>query len=306
MPVSPVTNVFAGNPLDRAGDRRANDAWMAEQLAHPAGTAIALWKGALLAAPGADRLAILPLNQARSIDPAGERLLFLGLDGDEAPVFALEMDAAADPTLGPLAGLGTFMNLRDLAAVMPRPQAGMAATARSLFEWRRRHRFCANCGQPTAVVDGGWRRRCPVCEAEHFPRVDPCVIMLPTYGDRCLVGRQASWDPGRYSALAGFLEPGESVEEACAREVKEESGLTVISVEYHSSQPWPWPSNLMIGLLAEVSDDQAAPDQTELEAVAWLTRGQVRDLLNGALPDMSGPGDIAIAQRLLAAFAQKD
>ena len=130
--------------------------------------------------------------------------------------------------------------------------------------------------------------------------------MLPVFGERCLLGRQASWPEGRYSALAGFLEPGESIEEACAREVREESGLTVVSVRHHSSQPWPWPSNLMIGLIAEVSDDQAAPDQTELESVVWLTRPETRDLLEGRRTDLLPPGEIAIARQLVAAWAYEE
>lgn len=179
------------------------------------------------------------------------------------------------------------------AAVLPAADAAMAGGAKSLFDWRRKHGFCANCGTLSQTASGGWKRVCPACGTEHFPRVDPVTIMLPVFKGGaepiCLLGRQAAWPEGRMSALAGFLEPGETIEEACAREVKEEAGLTVVATAYHSSQPWPFPSQLMIGLIAEVSDDQARPDQTELEAVAWLTRAEARAVIAGDHPTIQPP-----------------
>ena len=157
---------------------------------------------------------------------------------------------------------------------------------------------------------GGWQRNCTndACKGEHFPRVDPVVIMLPVYKGGaepiCLLGRQAAWPEGRMSALAGFLEPGESIEEACARELHEEAGLKTVSVAYHSTQPWPFPNSLMIGLIAEVSDDQARPDQTELESVAWLTRAEARAVLAGAHPTIQAPPPFAIAHSLIKAWAE--
>jgi NAD+ diphosphatase len=294
------TNVFAGNPLDRASDRRSDAAWIAAQLDDPAGRAVVFWNGQPLIAD--DRIAYIPADLAMHLAGTLEQVLFLGLDAG-APVFAIDLDIGADPAAGPLQGRGAFRELRAMADALPLPETGILATARSLFEWRRRHRYCSVCGQPSEVVDGGWKRQCPACNAQHFPRTDPCVIMLPTFGDKCLLGRQASWAPGRYSALAGFVEPGESIEEACAREVREEAGLTVTAVRHHSSQPWPWPSNLMIGLIAEVSDDQAAPSDTELEAVIWLTRQQTRSLLDGQAPGLSAPPELAIARQLIKAWA---
>jgi NAD+ diphosphatase len=295
-----VTHTFAGNPLDRASDRRSDAAWLADKLAAPGARALCLWNGSPLLKDGA--LVWLEAGLAAHLAGGGEPLLFMGLDGEDA-VFALGLEGEADPAEGPLEGHGLFGDLRGAAASLPIPDTGLLSTARSLFEWRRRHRHCSVCGQPSRAVDGGWKRVCPNCGAEHFPRVDPCVIMLPIFGDKCLVGRQAAWAVGRFSALAGFLEPGESIEEACAREVKEESGLTVTAIRYHSSQPWPYPSNLMIGLMAEVSDDNAVPDLNELEAVMWLTKAEARDVIDGKVEGVTAPPPLAIAFHLLRDWA---
>ncbi|QBX37311.1 NAD(+) diphosphatase [Brevundimonas sp. S30B] len=304
MSLDPL-NTFAGNPLDRAGDLRNDPDWLAEQAERDGALALVLWEGRPLLedAPDGPRLAWLPFDQARDMVP--DREVFLGRWDDE-PVFAIEFEGSIDPTAGSARGLGAFYEMRDAAALLPGPDAAMAGTAKSLFDWRRRHGFCAACGKATRDACGGWKRVCPACGAEHFPRVDPVVIMLAIHhgpnGPRCLLGRQAAWPAGRMSALAGFLEPGETIEEACAREIKEEAGLEVTAVRYHSSQPWPFPSQLMIGLMADVSSDQARPDQTELEAVAWLTRDEARDCLAGRHP-IKPPPPIAIARTLLEAWA---
>lgn len=306
MPL-PAFNTFSGNPLDRAGDRRNDVEWLAERAADPQALALVLWQGRpLLEAADEPRLQWLALDHARAA--ARDRELFLGLWKD-APVFAVEIEGAADPTAGPLAGLGAFHEMREAAALLPGPDAAMAGTAKALFDWRRRHGFCAACGTMSEDACGGWKRICPACRAEHFPRVDPVAIMLPVFNGgaepRCLLGRQASWPEGRMSALAGFLEPGESIEEGCAREVAEEAGLTVTAVRYHSSQPWPFPSQLMIGLIAEVDSADARPDQTELESVAWLTRAEARAVLAGDHPTIKAPPKIAIARTLLQAWVEE-
>lgn len=296
MPPARFTHTFAGNPLDRAGDRRGDADWMAGQLDHPAASAVSLWKGRLLTDPGRWTLVRLPLQRATDL----ERLVFLGLE-DGTPLWAIDHDGETAPELP-----GDFVELRAVAAELQAGEAAIAAEARSLFEWRRRHRFCANCGQPSRVADGGWKRLCPACKAEHFPRTDPVAIMLALHfgpeGERCLLGRQAAWPSGRFSALAGFLEPGESLEEGCARELKEEAGLETVAVRYHSSQPWPWPSQLMIGLFAEVASDVVRPDEVELEEVRWFTRPQARALLEGRHPDATAPPSFAIAHQLIKAW----
>ena len=241
---------------------------------------------------------------AGELSGGAERLLFMGL-WQETAVFALDMEGAADPADGPMEGLGRFEDLRAIALDLPATDAAMLATAKAMFEWRRRHRHCANCGQASHPMDGGWKRFCPACKVEHFPRTDPVVIMLPVNGEKCLLGRQAAWPKGMYSALAGFLEPGESIEEACARELMEESGLKATKVRYHSTQPWPYPSSLMIGLIAEVEDGEARADDTELEEVRWFTRDETKALMNNALPDARAPGAMAIAHQLIKAWSEE-
>ena len=304
MALSAVQNALSGNPLDRASERRGDAAWLSERLRDPASTSIVLWRGApLVTGDDPVRLARLSIALAASIARRpGEDLLLLGVEQGRA-MFALDVEGDVDPTLGRRAGRRRFEELRALASVLTREEAAIAATAKAVFEWHNRHRFCSACGQPSAPADAGWKRICPSCRAEHFPRTDPVVIMLAVYGDRFLLGRQASWPPGRFSALAGFLEPGETIEEACARELKEEAGLETVSVAYHSSQPWPWPSSLMIGLIAEVASLEAAPDQTELEAVRWFDRAEARDLLAGRLQSLSAPPPLAIAHQLLRTWA---
>lgn len=306
MPLTAFVNTFAGNPLDRASDRRGDAAWVAAQLAAPDTLVLPLWNGQPLAedAPGGGvRLGYVPGGMAREIAGDAEPLLFMGL-WKETAVFALDMESAADPASGPFAGFGRFEELRPLAAQLTPAEAAIAAGARATFEWRRRHRFCSNCGQPSHVAEAGWKRICPACGAEHFPRTDPVVIMLPVRGEMCLLGRQPRFPPGMHSALAGFLEPGESIEEACARELKEEAALQALSVRYHSSQPWPYPGSLMIGLIAEMDEGEARPDQTELESVRWFSRAEAGRMAAGESVDgCFCPPPLAIAHQLVKAWA---
>ena len=306
MSLNAFTNTFAGNPLDRASDRRAKPAWVAERLAGPDSLAIALWNGKPFIEDAKDgggvQIAYLPAEMARQLSGGAERLLFLGL-WQEIAVFAVDLEGAADPADGHLQGLGRFEDLRVIALTLPAADAGILATAKSMFEWRRKHLFCAACGAPTQVAEAGWKRICPTCNAQHFPRTDPVVIMLAVKGERCLLGRQAMWPKGIYSALAGFLEPGETIEEACARELFEEAALRTRSVRYHSTQPWPWPSTLMIGLIAEVENDDAVADQVELDEVRWFTREEARAMLRGEIPDAHSPSPMAIAHQIIKAWA---
>ncbi|MFL5295321.1 MAG: NAD(+) diphosphatase [Phenylobacterium sp.] len=309
MPLDAFTNTFAGNPLDRASDKRSDAEWLARQLASDESLGLALWNGQPFVEPGKDgrkQIAYLPAKLVGELAGGPERLLFMGL-WKETAVFAVDLEGAANPAEGgPLEGLGKFEDLRAIALKVPPTEAAILATAKQMFEWRRRHLHCAVCGQPSEPREGGWKRQCPACEAEHFPRTDPVVIMLPYHGGRCMLGRQERWPKGMFSALAGFLEPGESIEEACARELAEEAGLRTRKVRYHSTQPWPYPSSLMIGLIAEVEDDEGTPDQTELSEIRWFTREEARELIAGQLEDAAAPNPLAIAHQLIKAWVEEE
>ena len=305
MPLSFFANTFAGNPLNRASEVRGDADWMADRLKNPDSLAVVIWNGQPLvetAPDGAPRVAYIQAGMASELSGGGERLLFLGL-WKETAVFALDLEDGADPSQGVLEGMGKFEDLRGLALRLPATDAGIIATAKAMFEWRRKHRHCANCGQPSQVAEAGWKRVCPVCSTEHFPRTDPVVIMLAVKGEKCLLGRQPRFPKGMFSALAGFLEPGESIEEACARELMEEAQLRATSVRYHSTQPWPYPSSLMIGLIAEVENDDAVADLTELDEVRWFTREETRALLTGDLKGFFCPPAMAIAHQLIKSWA---
>jgi len=229
--------------------------------------------------------------------PDEAEFVLLGLDNGR-PRFAAVMpgQAAPPPFRSP-----------NLFGILDQLQPGEAATfaaARSLIDWHARHPFCARCGQATAIFRAGWGRRCAGCGTEHFPRVDPVVIMIAEHDGRALLGRQPSWPRGRYSALAGFLEPGESIEEAVAREIAEEAGVRVANIRYIASQPWPFPSQLMIACVATAADDAITLDTNELEDAIWVTRDEVRAALAGQDAPFLAPPPYAIAHTLLAAWAE--
>ena len=306
MPSSEPPITFAGDPLDRAGERRGDAAWVAGRLAEPDALLLPLHDGRPLveATPGGGmRLGYAPASLAPPLSADGERLAFLGL-WKAVAVFALDVEGGAEAQA--FAPYGRFEELRPALAALPGPEAAIAGRARALFEWRRRHRFCANCGAGTHVVEAGWKRLCPACGAEHFPRTDPVAIMLAVRGDRCLLGRSPRFPPGMFSALAGFVEPGETLEEACAREVREEAGLEVGAVRYLSSQPWPFPHSLMLGLVAEVGAgaERAQPD--EIEALRWFTRAQAARLAGGeTVEGCTIPPPTAIAHALIRAWSEE-
>jgi NAD+ diphosphatase len=276
-------NTFTGAALDRAGDRRADDGWVAAQRADPAARAVVAGRDGVHVTSGEPtRLALVPLEEAGDAEP-----LLLGLD-ERGPVFAAEGDRSRLTLLG----------LREAAAALPQADGGLAAYAAALLNWHRRHRFCANCGAPTEVREGGHVRRCPSCGAEHHPRTDPVVIMLVLRGDDVLLGRQATWPFGRYSALAGFVEPGESLEEAVAREVLEESGVRIGAPRYVSSQPWPFPASLMLGFVAPWEAGEPQIGDEELEDARWFSREEVEAAVRGQ-GALRLPPPMAIARRLI-------
>jgi NAD+ diphosphatase len=283
---------FTGAGLDRADQLRVDAARLAEALAHAEAAVLAM-SGLEPELDPAGRLVWAPVD-GHSI----ERLILLGFDG-EAPRFA---------PLGAVAPHGqAALHLFELISELDAREAAIWGAARSLNEWHARHRFCGTCGNPTEPFRAGWGRRCGGCDAELFPRVDPVVIMLAEHDGRVLVGRQHRYPPGRYSALAGFVEPGESIEEAVARELFEEAGLRVGAVRYVTSQPWPFPYSLMMACVAEAESDSLTLDTTELEDAFWVDRAGARAALEGKedAPFLAPP-PYAIAHTLLRWWVEQD
>jgi NAD+ diphosphatase len=287
----PLPLGFTGAWLDRADQLRTNEAAFAVAAADPRARCLVL-DGIDFVPGGGGGLLWEPL------DPADERaLMLLGIDDAGIPHFVRE--AAAGARID--ARSRTVMRLLPL---LSGEEAALYGGARSLLDWHARHSFCAVCGSPTDLFRGGWGRRCGSCNAEHFPRVDPVVIMLAECEGRVLVGRQGGFPPGFFSALAGFVEPGESLEEAVARELFEEAGIRVSDVTYVASQPWPFPSSLMIGCRAIAKYPALTLDTTEIEAAMWVDRAEVRAALAGDMgaPFMAPP-PLAIARYLLEDWA---
>jgi NAD+ diphosphatase len=244
-------------------------------------------------------------SQAGMLSPKATRI-FLGETTKGSPVFALELPSSFSLESSPIAGLGVFDDFRVAASAMTAFDGGAAATARCLFEWHRRNGFCAACGARTKIVEAGWKRLCDDCGAEHFPRVDPVAIMLAVHGDKCLMGRGKTWRPGFWSCLAGFVEPGETIEQAAAREIFEEAGVRCSApADYLFCQPWPFPNSLMIGLILQADDDKLTIDENELETARWFTRDEAKAMMAGTHPEAHAPMHFAIAHHVLKAWLDR-
>jgi NAD+ diphosphatase len=301
---------FSGNPLDRASEKRTDADWIAAKRRDASSFILPMWRlqpfilGSEKAAPPVE-LGLLHPGLCDSLAAQDAPCVFLGLEGNKA-MFALDISAARDPVSeGPIAGLGHFRDARAAGATLPMKDAAIMGQAKAMIDWHNRHGFCAQCGTASRLTDAGWRRICDECKAEHFPRTDPVVIMLAVHGDACLVGRNKRFPGNFYSALAGFMEPGESIEEAVRRELMEEVNLKVGKVHYHATQPWPFPSSLMIGCLAEAESRDFKPDGEEISDARWLDRETAKRLVAGErLADISVPPAVAIAHHLIKAFAE--
>ena len=300
-------HVFAGNPLDRGDRERRDEEWLSARAVDPA-----------------SRFLVMPELDVPVTDDGGGALTWLtpedaqsfGIDASE-PVFLGKQDGVAHfavhvpATSGAAARLRnddslSFVDARSAAGFLSGPETGIVAQARAQLDWHNRHGFCSVCGHRTEMGRGGHVRTCMECRAEHFPRTDPVAIMLVHDGDRCLLGQSR----GRlsrmrmYSALAGFIDQGESIEEAVAREVREEAGIAVRNVRYHSSQPWPFPSSLMIGCHAEAATTDIRIDDEEMIDVRWFDRREVLDALEGRSETLTVPQPIAIAHHLIKTWAR--
>jgi NAD+ diphosphatase len=266
-------NFYTASTFDRAGHRRREPEWIAAQLTHSEARFVAMWRGQNLVAAASSTepaAVLLPRDAVRDLE--GE-IILLGLWNGQA-YFALDLSAIETPLDRlPIEG-AEFIDLRRVGQLLARDEGALLAYARGILHWHSRHRFCGVCGSATRSEDAGHVRRCvnSACNAQHFPRTDPAVIMLVTDGERALLGRQKIWPKGQHSTLAGFVEPGESLEQAVAREVHEETGVVVEDVIYHSSQPWPFPASIMLGFTARAVTNEIKIDTEEIEGARWFER----------------------------------
>jgi NAD+ diphosphatase len=297
---------FSGNPFDRAAHLRTE----ADKLA-----ALQADGRARVYVIGGDIIVLRAHGEA--FDPlfspaeaaafgAARETVFLGLLRG-APRFGVGIDPVVAEALKDRNDL-KLIDLRSIAVqgVVEAEHLPPLAEAKAILGWHARHRFCPNCGAPTVAVQGGWRRDCPACKAEHFPRTDPVVIMLPVAGDRCVLGRSPRFPQTMWSCLAGFAEPGESIEEAVQREVAEEVGIACARVTYFASQPWPFPSSLMIGCYAAALTEKIVIDESEIEEARWFDRDELRLMLARNHPDrLTAPPPIAIAHHIIRGFVER-
>jgi len=291
---------FVSHPIDRAAHIRTDADKLFALEGDRKARAYVMHRDSLLVTQGADGArALLTLDEARKFG-ANPGTIFLGLQ-EGAPVFGMGIAAAAAEDLMGRQDVAVE-NLRAVAAsgAIPARELSTIAMAKSLVSWHQRHGFCANCGARTSMADGGWKRVCPTCKTEHFPRTDPVVIMLVTDGDRCLMGRQSQFPPTMWSCLAGFVEAAETIEQAVQREILEEAGIHCEDVRYYMTQPWPYPSSLMIGCIARATTTNITVDRNELEDARWFTREESVAMLARNHPEgLTGPHPVAIAHHLL-------
>ena len=308
--------VFASEWDDRLAERRADAAAMAAMRADSASRVLPLWRGRPLIA-GTEAVQAVWLAPGHPVlGDAGPDWIFLGqhegiarFAADTSSWTPAGMDEAAmsgffDATEYHHPALPEDHRYAELRGLMMRLggiEASMASTARGLMNWHASHRFCSACGQPSVAALAGWQRVCPACRAVHFPRTDPVVIMLVARGDRVLLGRSPGWPEGMYSTLAGFVEPGEALESAVRREVREETGIRIGAVRYVASQPWAFPNSLMLGFVAEAESEAITLDH-ELEDARWLTRDELGSVLEGSPPNIRRPRQGAIAHDLVTGW----
>ena len=283
-------NIFAGAFVDRTGHRREDPEWLATTIESPDARFVPIWGDKCLAAGEPFKASLLKRADVDACLPQQETI-FLGMFRQK-PTFAIHIDRSAE---APFTDAGEFHDLRYLGSVVPADEANLIAHARALVLWHGLQRYCGVCGAQSRTESGGNTRICTnqECAIRTFPKVDPAIIVLVTRGDKCLLGRQTDWPEGRYSTIAGFVEPGESLEDAVRREVAEETNIEVAGVHYHSSQPWPFPSALMLGFTAIATSDDIQLNDDELEDAQWFSRKELRS----GFPKL--PYRLSIARRLV-------
>jgi NAD+ diphosphatase len=296
---------FAHATLDRAGWRREDAQWQKMALDDPQARFILICNDTpVLQFDGSNLDALFTRAGCNGV-AASQQMLFLGMESD-APMFGVHLD----PLLFDALKLRADLKLIDMRSVVMQGLfshgiSNAIGTAKSMFMWHRRHAFCSTCGQPSQAASAGWKRYCAACKSEHFPRTDPVVIMLAVDGDKCLMGRSPHFPEGRYSCLAGFMEPGETIEQATRREIFEETGVRTGRVTYITAQPWPFPSSLMIGCFAQAISSEITIDAAELADARWFTRDEVKLILRGEHPKgITAPPAMAIAHLIMRLYAE--
>src|ERR1700688_3762363 len=298
---------FVTHTLDRAAHLRGDDSKLMALEQRRDARAFVVHRDSLVVKQDAEGpRALLTIDEALRFG-ANPGTIFLGMR-DGAPLFGMGISAAAVESLLPRNDVKSS-ELRGMVmqGLVPVEQLSAIAVAKSMVNWHQRHGYCANCGTRTAMREGGWKRECPNCKAEHFPRTDPVVIMLVTSGDKVLMGRQKHFPAGMWSCLAGFVEAAETIEDAVRREIFEESGIRCTDVNYYMTQPWPYPSSLMIGCTARATNEDIVVDHAELEDARWFDRAEATLMLRRTHPDgLAGPHPFAIAHHLVGRWLQID
>ena len=297
------SNVYTGSPLDRMAHFRDNEAWISGRLLDAETLFVPVWRAQVLTdhhdEPGA---VFLRGSEADLLREFRGPWAFLGSRGANA-VFAVDVSAAEDPSVLLPPERGRFEDLRTLSGRLPAEDAAILAHARGLMHWQLRHKFCGVCGGSCEPRSAGYSQRCAICGAHHFPRTDPAVIMLVHRGDNVLLGNSQRFpNTSMYSTLAGFVEPGESLEEAVCREVMEEVGVSVATIRYHSSQPWPFPASIMLGFYAEALADEITIQQDELRDARWFTPVELK---NPVAHGFQLPRSDSIARRLIEDWLER-
>ena len=297
---------YTANHLARVAERRGDADFLSAREADPKAAAVAVGGELIVLKRSANGFdALFSPHEVRALAPTAESV-FLGI-ADNAGRFGIALDPEATKALKGRPDL-LVIDLRSIAVegLVGPDQLAPLAEAKALLAWHARHRFCANCGAPTEVVQAGWKRQCPACKVEHFPRTDPVVIMLAISGDRCLLGRAGRFVANMWSCLAGFIEPGESMEEAARRETLEEAGIVCGRVKYFASQPWPFPMSLMIGCHMQATTTAITVDREELEDARWFTRDEVALMLTRQHPaQITTPPPMAIAHHIIRAWVEE-